>query len=112
MSAATFTPGPWDYHSEMKSDGTNSVTVFCPANQKHPFIDYGTLAFLPANTRAWDWQKMEEQEANARLIAAAPDLLAALELLIGVYSVSHSPDTRQDCWDEAREAIAQARGQS
>ena len=54
----------------------------------------------------------DNTEADARLIAAAPDLLAALERLLACYSVSHSPDARQSCWDQARAAIAAAKEQA
>ena len=46
----------------------------------------------------------EETSANARLIAAAPDMLAALELLL-----PYLEDCRMD--SEARAAIAKAKGQ-
>ena len=48
----------------------------------------------------------EEEEANARLIAAAPDLLAALK---GVVRLS---DRKHEAWDRARAAIAKAEGQA
>jgi hypothetical protein len=55
------------------------------------------------------WGGMDAHKANAHLIAAAPDLLEALEALVkqaeghkavGVY------------WDEARAAIAKAKGET
>lgn len=48
----------------------------------------------------------EQQEANARLIAAAPDLLAALQ---GVLRVA---DRATDEFDAARAAIAKATGEA
>lgn len=50
--------------------------------------------------------------ANARLIAAAPDLLAALQALIGeadLGEIDHDEETRQ-LLDAARAAIAKATG--
>jgi len=44
--------------------------------------------------------------ANARLIAAAPDLLAALKEVVAL------SDRKHDAWDAARAAIAKAEGRS
>ena len=65
---------------------------------------------------------VEESQANARLIAAAPDLLAALEALMGIVSDSHgvsgyhrNGDIAE--WDEFDEiniaiaALAKAKGE-
>lgn len=58
---------------------------------------------------AWSYDIDEDQDqmtANANLIAAAPDLLEALE---AVYMMS----TRNpEAWDMARAAIARAKGES
>ena len=50
-------------------------------------------------------------EFNARLIAAAPDLLEALQRLVNCYSVSSSRESRDSCWNQARAAIAKATGE-
>lgn len=55
MSTAQHTPGPWVYHAK-----TASI---------QPYPGSGTICTL---------SQRDELEANARLIAAAPDLLAAL----------------------------------
>ena len=52
----------------------------------------------------------EENEANARLIAAAPDLLEALENLLDGYLYGCDRGTRRVNADKARAAIAKARG--
>ena len=78
---STHTPGPWHY--ETGDDGAVIYTGF-------------TIAKIPIDGS--DWQ------SNARLIAAAPDLLAALERL------AH-PMADDDDLDYAREVIAKAKGQ-
>lgn len=52
-----------------------------------------------------------DREANARLIAAAPDLLAALLALVSPDFDEHPQDFHPD-WHAARAAIAKATGES
>ena len=61
-----------------------------------------------------DGLPLEEQEANATLIAAAPDLLAALDEIAGmVESMYATPDAMDDpFWQVARAAIAKAGGEA
>lgn len=49
----------------------------------------------------------EKRDANTRLIAAAPELLAALQDALYAYD-KHGEDP---CWDFAREAISKALGE-
>lgn len=51
-----------------------------------------------------------EHEANARLIAAAPDLLAALKALLPW--VAAPPSDSAEAWRAAQAAIAKAEGES
>lgn len=83
-------PGPWTV------DG-NYILSKCG--------DYH-LAFL---TNADDDQK-EEWQANARLMAAAPELLEALELLMAQEPNEHCDVHAYDraCWKYASEVISKA----
>ena len=63
------TPGPWAYQADNTIPG--SFDVRAPAN----VYPRGSLGVAWAHYRA----RPGEAEANARLIAAAPDMLAALE---------------------------------
>lgn len=93
---ATFTPGPWEMWPTINAED--------PTNYR---IDASTH-----DITAW-----VDEEANARLIAAAPDLLEALESLVA--AVSEIEDLEHDqfgCDDEhcplcqARAAISKATG--
>jgi len=76
------TPGPWT----VESDGTTLV------------MD----GQIVATAIAPDGARIDEQRANARLIAAAPDLLVALQAVLRV------ADRATVEFDAARAAIAKA----
>jgi hypothetical protein len=59
------------------------------------------------------WMSEEEADANARLIAAAPDLLAALEACVDAMTDGGKCEIKKwlDAFDLARLAIAKAKGQ-
>ena len=74
-----FTPGPWYLHHVTKTrrkeyeHGTTSTLLVC-GNSGSQF----GIATIGGPSNATE-QALLEQQANARLIAAAPDLLAACE---------------------------------
>lgn len=71
----THTPGPWTIQADQSDRGRS--TVICAAGD-----DDLVIARIPS--RAWDtnaWLEYPQDRANAQLIAAAPDMLAALENL-------------------------------
>lgn len=87
MTASKHTPEPWDSYVDEQGSwnifDTNGHDVVCVTN-----------------------------EANARLIAAAPELLEALQSLERLFS-SMSNDSTETFWiDKARSAIAKATGQT
>lgn len=89
------TPGPW----------------YCVDTSNHAH-DYRLLAAngvpLPLNVVANDHS---EQRANARLIAAAPDLLAALRGMVCLYEFMHARNPHTDSRPlQALAAIAKAEG--
>ena len=69
MTQTTHTPGPWSLR--MTGWRTNPAAIYSP---RRP----GAVACVPARTSV----PLDEQSANARLIAAAPELLEALKNLI------------------------------
>lgn len=94
------TPGPWS-HTPMKdtiwaNDGETKVA---------------TLADLPWVTLSSGRRCSDDatEQANARLIAAAPELLAALERFTRWYEQNSVPDLQGVACD-AFQAIAKAKG--
>jgi hypothetical protein len=81
----THTPAPWHY--ETGDDGAVIYTGF-------------TIAKIPIDGS--DWQ------SNAHLIAAAPDLLAALEAALTAVEYYHEHEGCDAMLDQARAAIAKA----
>lgn len=100
------TPGPWERQS-MDDDGAVSIIG----------ADLGGLvgAALPWPTEI-DSQDFSRVEANARLIASAPDLLEALKQVMGWISSWDPNFTQDDDWPETehhvRAALAKAEGSS
>jgi hypothetical protein len=92
------TPGPWfahDFSGLNEGDvEASDFSVSCTTP------DHITVAIVGKGLR----NKKDEWEANARLIAAAPELLEALEELMGWQSLASSEAKRK-----ARDAIAKAR---
>lgn len=126
MSENKFTPGPWVI-APVSVEGYRGFDINCglPNNKKwvasiHAKV-FSKTALLTDAGRERLRQEMIEVEANARLIAAAPDLLEALEAAIacGMVPVSSANDGGANKYseqvrvaDQIRAAIAKARGQS
>lgn len=76
------------------------------------------VAMAVTSYEAWKDKKAdEEMRANARLIAAAPELLEALQELEDVASFIHVEDRRErrhlsDALEKARAAISRALGEN
>jgi hypothetical protein len=98
MSESKHTPGPWV--AEIGGQGS--------------FMIEDSNARVLCQRAAWYSSMVDESEANARLIAAAPDLLAALIAIAD--QLERVGDTRRhkdgQYIDEARAAIAKAEGRS
>lgn len=120
---AKHTPGPWRVE-----DDTFLVWGACQ------LADDGTIDFLgipvarAETSRDWErhygyQRKPGEEDANARLIAAAPELLAALELAekfvtngvdLGFIRMpdASTPDSAHGTLPAIRAAIAKAKGEA
>lgn len=85
------TPGPWECFYKQKYDEWHvSVPLAEGSMMKWALFDDGV--------------RSENPEADARLISAAPELLAALQEVVKI------SDRKHDAWDKARAAIAKALG--
>lgn len=97
MSKAQHTPGPWRRNIKPIS--------------RYPIIFAGRNTHV-AQVLVSQGMAVGEDEANAELILAAPDLLAALEVMVKAYWEDGTPDGQQpDAIEKACAAIAKARGQ-
>lgn len=102
MSESKHTPGPWGiehtnvgiYVGPMRADGMKVASIVAPIEWGEDYRD----------------DFLARQETNALLIAAAPDLLYALRLL--VQDVQDYEVWQRPCYavDVARAAIAKAEG--
>jgi len=107
----THTPGPWDF------------TGPSPGKMKG-YDDGGDYAIIARGIIAEAFHRIDDDtyadaEANARLIAAAPDLLEALENALAYFINAHEHDcTGWDCAEcypqimagKVEQAIAKAEG--
>ena len=101
---STHTPSPWLVRfDEDRFDSKLSVLEVIDGRDESLNHPQGALVLARVNVSAFA-PHMDEPLANARLIAAAPDLLAALERL------THPMADDEDL-DYAREVIAKAKGQ-
>ena len=99
MSAHTL--GPWKWHAAKHDDGRNNGSVISGADTGLAYC----ICKAPQFATEKDWA------ANARLIAAAPELLDACEgLLSALDEDCQSPSRRDELMFAARAAVAKARG--
>jgi len=101
-----YTPGPWTFS---KSDMFGDLRFYVAQSDAAPYTpNFSDVATLIAETVPSERQYI--QEANARLIAAAPELLEALQELLSESSdgIATSPLTR----NKAHAAIAKATGET
>ena len=101
------TPGPWTDIGDPTGEGTPHYHEIHPATQ-----DYFTEA-SPDGFSVTGYMK----DSDARLIAAAPDLLAALESAEAQLSIDYPGASREKYWptiapviEQARAAIKKAKG--
>ena len=107
MSKPPFTPGPWHTFASGRAALRNSVEVNNPVGLTVAYA----VTFVP--------EYATEGEANARLIAAAPDLHEALDWLLASVTADPASEVYPGDKEEritlacgaARTALAKANGQ-
>lgn len=95
----TYTRGPWEIRSRHESRGEHSTVHRYVAIPGWDYIEVGRLTD-PSEERD------AELRSNARLLAAAPDLLTALQLVVDTYGFDSSTDSA--IWKTACAAIEKA----
>lgn len=104
----THTPGPWFVADWQNDFGTDLVTIEARSvdpSGKSSIWPHGIQKHKIASTEGG-----ENPIADARLISAAPDLLAALEPLLMRWADPLS--ITEQHWNAARDAIKKSRGKS
>ena len=104
------TPGPWALETVPTTCGVCHKVGPFPG--KRP-VDKPRYACLYADYPSKGNQPDDELEANARLIAAAPDLLQELKNIANADTVEWDDPTEFEAWakNRARAAIAKATGE-
>jgi hypothetical protein len=106
-TAVKHTQGPWKIRWSRDGSGDVGITADDLPN---------VLAECFADIRASGERATDEAAANARLIASAPELLAALESIVDLtkpgqtINLSQATDIICDVWNAARAAIAKTGG--
>ena len=103
-SETNFTPGPWAVQKAEDCMGRqldDAVKWVVTSDEHDTWISTGPT---------WDPEHAEESEANARLIAAAPDLYAVVDELEESSSYWSEYCVPLGIVDRLRDALAKARG--
>ena len=110
MSEAKHTPGPW----EIIIDDDGNPLSGRPMVAAAPELDCAIVHWDGFQQQFWESARgKKEMHANARLIAAAPDLLEALEWALYAWDThNRTGDPMQGDWEsDAIAAIAKAKGE-
>jgi hypothetical protein len=101
------TPGPWTFS---RHTDYGDVRFYVAQADGAPYTpDYSDVATLIAETV--NSERSRIQEANARLIAAAPDLLASLMVILD-HCDGYVTNTSKAIWRDAHAAVIKATGAS
>jgi len=114
----TFTPGPWKYDPDdgtvcASPDQIGNSTLMC--DYRGPVI--ADIAYSVNQRECWPTvsrqHALSEAEANARLIAEAPELLKYLEMMVKWAEATVASELGEDSlprgFDNARATIAKVR---
>jgi len=100
------TPGPWHYEAGYDGgDSDDSVAFICHEGTSS---EDTVVAAMHLSDRVGNEASLI---ADARLIAAAPDLLAALERLASYGNIFRYKESEVNPYEQAMAAIAKAKGE-
>lgn len=112
MTKTEYTPGPWHLGNPSR-DGEDAymcevMTAYATKNAGADIACYDLICRTWSHERLAASVRLSRKEciANARLIAAAPELLVALKAVVAI------ADRKTDEFDAARAAIAKAEGET
>jgi len=122
--AAKHTPGPWAADAEdmqLGADDIFTVSIWAagPEGDRPLVATISAFALLSETRGATEYvtpdapseDKLAEAKANAHLIAAAPELLAALQELCALEADGmQAAESAIESWERARAALAKATG--
>jgi len=102
------TPGPWLYSGDEDGD-----FIVWKSDSDDDFLcniggHLASVGVVNGNTIAFDINR--EEQANARLIATAPELLEALDNLVSMKGSAGRGIFGPEIWDAANAAINKAKG--
>ncbi|EAS3168211.1 hypothetical protein DOV11_04205 [Salmonella enterica] len=101
MSEFKGTTGKWSFsHSSASDDNVACIEI----NSSESLHEIAYLQSTPSSIGKYEQTSLDKTIANAHLIAAAPELLEALQAVVRV------ADRQTDEFDMARAAIAKALG--
>lgn len=100
----THTPGPWFVESDDKTP------IYVSPVGRHENISICNVMVIDEDpSESGDWINGSQTKANARLIAAAPELLAALESLV---LFTNPKPSNAAALNRAHQVISKARGEA
>lgn len=108
MSEAKFTKGPWVSHGS----GVSTEAFGLKPDRTHGYGCGPTFVCCLNDGEYHEYTDKKEQEANAHLIAAAPELYEALDGLILVMDTTEMSKLFRADYAKAKSALAKARGES
>jgi len=113
---STHTSGPWtvDKYGVVMGDKGSTTIAEVSVSDWHDSVEYARQKGDNA-TMLWAIECRARAEANARLIAAAPDLLEAVRMVLDAatedgHELSDSEICHAIDWQQLRAAIAKAEG--
>ena len=116
MSETKWTPGPWVWRSISMNDGNygvSAVSVPIVIASVHNAASFGDMIAGALKRGGGELRQDDNatQRANARLIAAAPELYEALDQILDDMG-NDGLSCCQAAKDQARAALAKARGET